>query len=163
VSDLEARLRRLEDVEAIRTLDARYCRLLDDGDWPGLVGLFTADGVFDGLSVVTGHDDLLAFFSGLPERGMTAFWHHVVNHEIAVDGDRASVRSLLWQPCVVDGIAHVACGRYADRLVRTEAGWQYERKQVRFSFWGPLADGWDHHRFGFTRAGTAATPSRGST
>jgi hypothetical protein len=35
---VEERLRRLEDAEAIRSLDARYCRLLDDGDWPGLVG-----------------------------------------------------------------------------------------------------------------------------
>jgi hypothetical protein len=44
VSALEARLRRLEDVEAIRNLDAAYCRLIDTGDWPGLVALFTADG-----------------------------------------------------------------------------------------------------------------------
>ncbi len=27
------RIARLEDLEAIRTLDARYCRHLDDGNW----------------------------------------------------------------------------------------------------------------------------------
>src|SRR3712207_3754606 len=122
MSDVETRLRRLEDVEAIRGLDALYCRLLDDVNWPELVAMFTPDGSFDGLSRVTGHADLLAFFSGLAGGGLTAFWHHVSNLEIDVDGDRATVRSLLWQPCVVDGVPHVAAGRYADGLVRTDGG-----------------------------------------
>lgn len=147
MSGLEERIRRLEDAEAIRTLDAVYCRLLDDGDWPGLVALFTTDGTFDGLSAVTGHDALLAFFGGLADAGLSTFWHHVTNLEIDVDGDRAAVRSMLWQPCVVDGVPHVAAGRYADRLVRTPEGWRYSRKQVRFFYWAPLTEGWDRHRF----------------
>ena len=116
MSPLEERLRRLEDIEAIRILDAAYCRLLDDGDWPALVALFTEDGVFDGLRRVQGHRDLLAFFGGLADAGMSVFWHHVSNHEIQVIGDSATVRSLLWQPCVVGGVPHVAAGRYADDL-----------------------------------------------
>jgi ketosteroid isomerase-like protein len=159
--DLEARLRRMEDVEAIRTLDAAYCRLLDDRDWPGLVELFTPDGCFDGLSVVTGPAALLAFFGGLADGGLTAFWHHVSNLEVAVDGDTATVTSLLWQPCVVDGVAHVAAGRYADSLVRTAEGWRYALKQVRFSYWAPLAEGWDQHRFALETARSAALPRRG--
>jgi ketosteroid isomerase-like protein len=155
---VEARLQRLEDVEAIRTLDAVYCRLLDDGDWPALVELFTPDGSFDGLSVVTGRAGLLTFFGGLAAGGLTAFWHHVSNLEIDVDGDSAGVRSLLWQPCVVDGVPHVAAGRYADRLVRTGEGWRYAVKQVRFSYWAPLTAGWDQHRFTLESARRARIP-----
>jgi len=161
VTSTDARLRRLEDVEAIRTLDAVYCRLLDDGDWPALVQLFTPDGVFDGLSRVTGREDLLEFFSGLADGGLTAFWHHVSNLEVAVDGDTATVRSLLWQPCVVDGVPHVAAGRYSDELVRTGEGWRYRVKQVRFSYWAPLTQGWDQHRFSLESARAAAV-SRGA-
>jgi ketosteroid isomerase-like protein len=157
VSALEDRVRRLEDAEAIRTLDAVYCRLLDDGDWPGLVALFTPDGTFDGLAAVTGRDALLAFFGGLADAGLTTFWHHVSNLEIDVDGDRATVRSLLWQPCVVDGVPHVAAGRYADRLVRTPEGWRYSLKQVRFFYWAPLGQGWDRHRFTLDSARAAHT------
>jgi ketosteroid isomerase-like protein len=156
-TDLEARLRRLEDAEAIRTLDAVYCRQLDDGNWPALVELFTPDGVFDGLRRVAGHADLLAFFDGLADGGLTAFWHHVSNQEVEVDGDTATVRSLLWQPCVVDGTPHVAAGRYRDRLVRTCAGWRYAEKRVRFTYWAPLTEGWDHHRFGLAAAAAART------
>jgi ketosteroid isomerase-like protein len=161
MTSLEARVQRLEDAEEIRTLDAIYCRLLDDGDWPGLVELFTLDGTFDGLSEVTGRDALLAFFGRLADGGLTAFWHHVSNLEITVDGDTAVVRSLLWQPCVVDGVPHVAAGRYADRLVRTDDGWRYSVKQVRFFYWAPLREGWDQHRFTLEAARHAATPSRG--
>jgi ketosteroid isomerase-like protein len=161
VTSLEARVRLLEDAEEIRTLDAAYCRLLDDGDWPGLVQLFTPDGTFDGLSVVTGRNALLAFFAGLADGGLTAFWHHVSNVEITVEGDTADVRSLLWQPCVVDGVPHVAAGRYTDLLVRTGEGWRYAVKQVRFFYWAPLHEGWDQHRFTFEAARTAATPPRG--
>ncbi len=156
MTDLEERVQRLEDIEAIRALDARYCRLIDTGDWPGLVSLFTPNGTFDGLAVVTGAEDLLAFFSSLADGGMR-FWHHVSDHEIDVAGDTATVHSMLWQPCVVDDVPHVAAGRYADRLVRTADGWRYALKQVRFDYWGPLRDGWDHHRFGFAPAGDAAT------
>jgi ketosteroid isomerase-like protein len=160
MSSVEERLQRLEDVAEIRTIDAAYCRLIDTGDWPGLVDLFTPDGTFDGLAAVTGSADLLAFFSGLADGGMR-FWHHVSNHEIEVDGDTATVRSMLWQPCVVDGVPHVAAGRYGDRLVRTTGGWRYAVKRVRFDYWGPLREGWDHHLFGFAPASDAATPSEG--
>lgn len=156
MSPLEERIRRLEDAEEIRTLDARYCRLLDDGDWPALVGLFTPDGVFDGLRRVAGAADLLAFFAELADGGLSAFWHHVSNLEISVDGDRAAVTSLLWQPCVVDGVPHVAAGRYTDQLVRTGEGWRYRLKRVRFSYWAPLAEGWDQHRFALDAARAAA-------
>ena len=160
MSTVEDRLRRLEDVDAIRAVDAAYCRSIDTGDWPGLVALFTPDGTFDGLHVVTGHGALLSFFSGLAGSGMR-FWHHVSNHEIEVDGDAATVRSMLWQPTVVDGVPHVAAGRYRDRLVRTAEGWRYTLKQVRFDYWAPLAEGWDHHRFGFPPAAGAATDHGG--
>jgi hypothetical protein len=162
VTTLEERVRRLEDIEAIRAVDAVYTRVIDTGDWPGLVALFTHDGTFDGLQKVTGHQDLLAFFSGLADSGMT-WWHHVGNHEIEVDDDTATVRSMLWQPCVVGGVPHVASGRYRDRLVRTAEGWRYALKQVRFDYWAPLAEGWDHHRFGFPPAAGAATDDGGRT
>ncbi|HET6391253.1 MAG TPA: nuclear transport factor 2 family protein [Blastococcus sp.] len=157
-TELAARVRALEDREAIRELDSRYCRYLDEGQWQRLGECFTEDGVFDGLSRIEGRAAVQEFFAGLADGGLTALWHHVSNYEISVDGDRAIVRSLLWQPCVVSGVAHVSAGRYRDHVVRTEVGWRIREKQVRFLYWSPLADGWDHHAFGFSPARSAATP-----
>ncbi|MHA6800177.1 nuclear transport factor 2 family protein [Bounagaea algeriensis] len=147
MSAVEQRLQRLEDIDAIRQLDAAYCRLLDSGDWDGLVELFTPDGEFIGLDRVRGQDELRRFFSTLAEGGLTAFWHHVTNHEITIDGDTAEVRSALWQPCVQNGVPHVAAGAYHDQLVRRDGHWRYSSKQVAFDYFAPLADGWDHGRF----------------
>lgn len=147
MSRTDQQLQRLEDLEAIRQLDATYCRLLDAADWNGLVELFTPDGEFIGLDRVRGRAELRRFFSTLADGGLTAFWHYVTNHEITIDGDSAQVRSALWQPCVQDGVAHVAAGRYHDDLVRLDGRWRYRSKQVAFDYFAPLADGWDHGRF----------------
>ena len=55
---LEARLRRLEDIEALKQLKAQYCAACDDGyDADRLASLFTEDAVWDGgrtFGVATG-------------------------------------------------------------------------------------------------------------
>lgn len=152
MSAVEQRVQRLEDLETIRQLDATYCRLLDSGEWDGLVDLFAPDGEFLGLDRVRGHDELRNFFSTLAEGGLTAYWHYVTNHEITLDGDTAEVRSALWQPCVQDGVPHVAAGAYYDQLVRLDGRWRYRSKQVAFDYFAPLANGWDHGRFTVTSA-----------
>lgn len=156
MSEIEQRIARLEALEAIRDLDARYCRALDDSDWDTLVSLFTDDGEFIGLSRARGHAELRTFFAGLAGAGLTAFWHHVSNLEITLDGtDLAGARSLLWQPCVQDGVPNIAAGRYTDTLRRVDGIWRYATKQVSFDYFVPLTEGWDRGRF--TVASAAAT------
>lgn len=156
VAELGQRVARLEALEAIRDLDARYCRALDDGDWDALVSLFTDDGEFVGLCRARGHTELRTFFAGLGAAGLTAFWHHVTNLEITLDGpDSARAQSFLWQPCVQDGVPHIAAGRYTDALRRVDGVWRYVTKQVSFDYFVPLTEGWDHGRF--TVASAAAT------
>jgi len=153
---LADRVARLEDLEAIRTLDARYCRHLDDGNWDALMGLFTEDGAFDGLSHPQGRDEMRAFFAGLADGGLTSFWHFITNLDIELDGDHATVRSFLWQPCVTDGTPAIAAGRYTDEVVKVDGRWLYRVKQVRFHFFGPLEAGWDENLFALETARRAA-------
>ncbi|WP_145982736.1 MULTISPECIES: 3-oxoadipate enol-lactonase [unclassified Pseudonocardia] len=161
MTSLEQRIARLETLEEIRTLDARYCRALDDGDWDTLVSLFTDDGEFTGLGHARGRPGLRRFFAGLAGNGLTAFWHHVTNLEIELDGGapgRARARSFLWQPCVLDGVPHVAAGRYTDTLVRVAGAWRYRSKQVSFDYFAPLDEGWDRARFTVDAAAGTRTP-----
>ncbi|MCZ1072680.1 nuclear transport factor 2 family protein [Rhodococcus sp. A5(2022)] len=151
---LAERIARLEDLEAIRSLDARYCRHLDDGDWDALMDLFTDDGEFDGLSRPRGKAEMREFFAGLAAGGLTTFWHFITNMEI--DLDRATVRSFLWQPCVTDGAPAIAAGRYTDEVVKVDGRWRYRVKQVRFHFFGPLEQGWDENLFALETARRAA-------
>lgn len=153
---LAERIARLEDLEAIRSLDARYCRHLDDGDWDALMDLFTDDGEFDGLYRPRGKAEMREFFAGLAAGGLTTFWHFITNMEIDLDRDRATVRSFLWQPCVTDGAPAIAAGRYTDEVVKVDGRWRYRVKQVRFHFFGPLEQGWDENLFALETARRAA-------
>ncbi len=153
---LSERLTRLEDLEAIRSLDARYCRHLDDGNWDALMDLFTDDAEFDGLAHPHGKAEMRDFFAGLADAGLTSFWHFITNLDIELDGDRATVRSFLWQPCVSDEVASIAAGRYTDQAVKVDGRWLYRVKQVRFHFFGPLEKGWDENSFAVESARLAA-------
>jgi ketosteroid isomerase-like protein len=47
IQHAEARLRRLDDIEAIKSLHRRYIRKLADRDWDGMADFFTDDAVTD--------------------------------------------------------------------------------------------------------------------
>lgn len=158
MSDLEARLRRLEDVHEIGQLRARYCQHLDDGRWDELADLFTDDGRFVGLSTARGRDELRTFFAGLRNGPLSAWWHFSSNETVTVDGDAASGQTWLYQPCVVDGEAHVAGGRYTDSMVRQDGRWLFAERKVTFFWWAPLAEGWGPGRISWEPARAARDP-----
>jgi hypothetical protein len=82
---LPERIARLEDLEDIRSLDARYCRALDEAEWSDLVDSFAVDGEFIGLEHARGHAELRRLFAALTEGGLTAFSHHDVLTRAATD------------------------------------------------------------------------------
>jgi hypothetical protein len=158
MSDLEARIRRLEDAHEIGQLRARYCQLIDDGEWDELAKLFTEDGAFIGLATARGRPELRSFFADLRHGPLTAWWHFSANETVTVDGDRAHGQTWLLQPCVVEGETHIAAGRYTDEIVRTPEGWRFAERKVTFFFWAPLEEGWASGRFSWPPAAGAADP-----
>ena len=61
------------------------------------------------------------------------------------------------QPCVVDGRAHVAAGRYQDQMVRGDDGrWRFAERQVTFFYWVPGDEDWAPGRYGWAPARAAA-------
>jgi len=155
--DLEQRVRRLEDLHELGQLRARYCQYLDDGRWDDLVSLFTPDGVFVGLSTARGRDELRSFFPALQQGSLQAWWHFSSNETIDLTGDSASGETWLWQPCVVDGAAHVAAGRYRDEMVRCDDGrWRFALRTVTFFFWVAQGNAWVPGTYDYPPAASAA-------
>lgn len=154
--NLEERITRLEDIQEIGQLRARYCQALDDGRWDALADTFTEDGAFVGLSTARGRDEMLEFFPKLNATTVTSWWHFSSNETVDLDGDSAAGTTWLLQPCVVEGESQIAAGRYDDTMVRTANGWRFTERKVSFFFWSSLEAGWDAARFSFPPAVDAA-------
>jgi uncharacterized protein (TIGR02246 family) len=134
---LEARLRRLEDIEEIRALLMEYRRALDEKDFRAYSQLFARHGVFTaGTMRATGPDEILALVEGmlgtlLTERAGDDF-HLVANVAIDVDGDNAIATST-WAYVLraEDDTPQLAkLGRYQDELVREDGRWRFQLRHA---------------------------------
>lgn len=80
-------LRRLLDLEAIKQLKARYCRLVDTKQWERLATLFTPDTRFEGFGSAPTGSDPTAFIDGISSRLRDAVSiHHCHTPEIVFTG-----------------------------------------------------------------------------
>lgn len=138
IDELKARLAVLEDDRAVLKTLCRYGHSIDYGDEESWVDCFTEEGVFDiraRLShqpnrVISGRDELRAFIAG--HTRAPGLWHKhlLVEPQIEVEGDDATVVSYL---AVVmehesEPILRVF-GRYRDRLARCPDGrWRFVQR-----------------------------------
>lgn len=126
--ELEDRIRRLEDREAIRERLYEYGYRLDERDWAGWAALFTEDGVgdFEGWRVAEGRDELEAFGRDVVGESFEYSAHVTHNPLVEVEGDRASARRYVEVfYALTDGTTAWRQGRYDDRLRRVDGEWLF--------------------------------------
>lgn len=148
LDDLAAKLQRLEDLDAIKTLKHQYCAYCDDHYNPdGIAGLFVEDGIWDGgdFGRYAGREAIRRFFRGAP-KVLSFAAHQVMNPIIKLDGDRATGEWKLLQPCTLEGAqgprAMWLAANYHDEYVRTPSGWKFKQLTVESLFFTPHEDGW---------------------
>ncbi len=133
----EARLRRLEDIEQIRTLLVDYGRSLDRRDWAAYAALFAREGEWvGGFGTAKGPAAIEAMMrkgvGGAANDDPQRNFHLLTNFEIEADGDHGRAWSR-WSFVAEgpDGRAQVLyAGRYDDVLVREDGRWKFERRTV---------------------------------
>jgi SnoaL-like domain len=151
--ELLARLRRLEDREAIRNLHNQYCFIQDRGhsshsetDIEAFLMLCDTDMAWDnspdGSRAHRGHAAIAAYLRGLWRR-FESCMHYVHNLSIVfASDDRASGRASFDAVGDIGGEAFVAAGYYEDEYVRTAQGWKFLlHREVPF-FFVTLKEGW---------------------
>jgi hypothetical protein len=157
LAELVARLRALEDAEAIRRLKARYAELVDArygkaGPQPAaelarlageIAELFAEDAVWDGgagLGVCRGREAIRA---RMAEPTLAFSRHYFVNPQIEVEGDRARARWELLAPCTLrDGRPAWMAGAEEDAYVRRDGRWLHQSMALRVHFFAPHERGW---------------------
>ena len=150
---LAARIRELEDREAIRELHNQYCFIQDRGhqhrreeDVRAFLALCAPDFVWDnspdGTRAHRGHDEVAKYLRMIWAR-FDDCMHYFHNLSITFASDsRASGRSSFHAVGDIDGESFVAAGYYEDEYVGTPQGWRFLlHREVPF-FFVKEKDGW---------------------
>jgi len=142
-SSIEQRLARLEDENAIRQTTIRYAVALDSADWDACERCFTEEAVFDFSDMAPearprpmSSRTWVRTFAAKNLTGFTARQHMSANHQIEIDGDRATCRSYAFAQHYLEGEANplnVQHGVYEHTLVRSGQEWLIS--SIRMRLW----------------------------
>lgn len=150
-TDLEARIDRLESIEAIKRLKHVYMNYCDLGYPPDKLGpLFVDEGVW--TSAAFGHHQGRAaierFFGGVSAQIVFAA-HLAMNFIIDVDvdrGDRATGKWRILMPCTMmeedQKVSRWILGDYDEAYVRHDGRWLFSKIDFLVNFNVPVLESW---------------------
>ena len=145
IEGLSERVARLEALEGIRELVARYGMAVDDRDVSGLADMFTSDAKFgqaDGTVANQGRQAVIDFYT---ER-MAAFgatYHYPHSHVIEFDADRPGCATGMVNAhaeLALDGRTLVTALRYIDEYRVEDGRWRFVERKVAMIYYMDMAE-----------------------
>ena len=151
VAELQARVRHLEDVEALRNLKAEYAAACDDNyEADRLAALFVEDATWEseGMGRYEGREAIREFFRSISGHFVFAL-HYGLNPQIEVNGDTARARWYLFMPCTVGDKEEAMwrAGLDEEEYIRVDGRWMYKSKKSAPIFHTTFEQGWAKQRF----------------
>lgn len=135
------------DIEAIKRLKARYCRLLDTKDWAGWRDIFTDDFVSDttgsGGVLITGADNMVAFIKktlGKPSQP-TVHQVHAPEIELTSPTTATGIWALNDVVRLAPGVNLAGYGHYHETYEKTDGQWRIKTStltRLREDVFNPL-------------------------
>jgi uncharacterized protein (TIGR02246 family) len=128
-TDLEIRLRRLEDREAINQLFVDYGAHLDARDFGSYADLFAEDGELrlGPLGKATGRADIKALMEATMAEGSPSSYHLVTSPVVTLQGDAATAQ-VMWTVIQSDASGRPQIGmigHHRDKLIRRNGRWMF--------------------------------------
>jgi len=124
---------RLEAIEEIKQLKARYFRCMDTKDWDGFTAVFAPDArmdvsgeVSDGSGVTTGNRDIAAFVRGSIDHVKTVHHGHTPEIDVTSPTNAAGVWAMedhLWWPEGSPIATMHGYGHYHETYEKQEGRW----------------------------------------
>lgn len=148
-NELEARIRKIEDIHEITNLQALYSFHIDNSEIDALVELFADDFAwqvgFDEMTKITSKSTLNRFLSKSSEQ-TPMMRHQPITPFIEVDGDMANgiwyLTGMMTSITSNGEEARWVQGRYDNEYVRIGDTWKFSRLYFKYNFLTPFADGW---------------------
>ena len=146
--ELDTRIKRLEDIEEIKNLQARYAYLIDTRQFERVADLFTDDLVADygGMAKHTSKAELVEGMTR-DAAGYSMWRHQMLMPLIELDGDKATGTWYLLCPFTAirpeGDVPGWIQGKY-ERIdyVRVDGIWKIRHLTFTLNFFSPYDDGW---------------------
>jgi|SRR5882724_7309348 len=150
LADMERRLTRLEDIEAIKQLKARYCEICDDDHNPErITSVFAEDGIWESKDFGTGkgHGEIRELFRKFQQL-IEFSQHNVMNPIIEIRGDTATGEWYFFGPFTFRAgpEARWLSLQYEDDYVKIDGQWKYKHLRVNLRLSAPYDEGWAEQR-----------------
>ena len=135
MTELEKRLTRMEDIEAIKQLKAEYCDICDDDHNPDrITTIFAENGIWEGAGFgkAQGHAAIRELFKKF-QTLISFSQHQVLNPVIKIDGDRATGIWYFFGPFTFykNNQAKWLAARYQDDYVKLNGEWKIQHLRAR--------------------------------
>ncbi|PXY33396.1 hypothetical protein BAY59_09900 [Prauserella coralliicola] len=138
LTSTDAELRQLRDRAEIADLCTRYAYALDRKDWVAVAETFLDDAVFEHPGGRLRGAEAIVHRARTALERLDATQHLIGSITVAVDGDSARARCYFHAQHVRAGTPggelYTIAGSYADRLVRTTAGWRIAERLQEYSW-----------------------------
>ena len=135
LSDLEKRIRVMEDIEAIKKLKAKYFRCVDKKLWKEMETVLTEDAVADygmGIELLQGRKEIIEFLKKNLDRDSMISVHQGHNPEIEITSEiTAKGVWVLNDRLIIQTIATLNGWRYyEDEYVKVSGEWKKKSTKI---------------------------------
>ena len=135
LAELENRITRLEDLESIKQLKARYCEICDDDHNPErIASIFTENGIWEGRGIgkAQGHEEIKELFQNF-QRMISYAQHMVLNPIIEIDGTSATGVWYFFGPFTFyeNNQAMWQAARYREDYEKVDGVWKIKHLRVK--------------------------------
>jgi uncharacterized protein (TIGR02246 family) len=124
----------MDDIEAIKQLKARYCRLMDTKDWDCYRQVFTDDVTMDtsdaGGNVITGADEFMEFLLGAIGDVVTVHQCHTPEVEITSPASATGIWAMEDMLRYPDGTELHGYGHYYESYEKQDGEWRIKSSKL---------------------------------
>ena len=144
--DLEARIQRLEDIEAIRQLKGKFAHYADTQDTDGFMNLVADDAVweFGPWGHFEGKEEIRKFTDDVTIASHSFMLHIFYNISIEVNGDTAKGKWYFLVPATNSKkeCAEWLAGIYDEQYIKVNGEWKFKRVATEFKIVASYEEGW---------------------
>ena len=146
LKELEAKIKVLEDIEAIKRLKGKYGYFVDTRNWQEFMNLVMDDAIWDfgALGVYKGKDEILRFTRDIIMDTYSFMMHTFYNLYIDVKGDTATGEWYFLVPATnaKEKRAVWLAGEYEEEYVKVNGEWKFKKVIGKVHFITPHDEGW---------------------